>query len=108
MEGNSDHVLHLLGGDAEVASDLGKAIAGVEAFDEVLDARAAVHGKRLAKRLARVDCHLGSRVRRQPWPLGPPVIAVGDAFEVIAGDPREMLVAGSNHVSNSSSSLCSA
>jgi hypothetical protein len=60
-EGNADHVL-LLGGDAGVARDLREAVAGLEAVDEVLDARAAVHGQGLAERLARVYRHLGFRV----------------------------------------------
>ena len=103
-----DHVLHLLGRDAEVARDLSEAVAGLEAVDEVLDARAAVHDERLTERLARVDRDLGSRVGRQSESLGPVVVAVGDAL----GYPRIISAKCCwpvrTTLSSSSSSLCAA
>lgn len=53
--GNPDHVLHLLGGNAEVAGDLLEAVAGLEAIDEILDTCPAVDDERLPERLARID-----------------------------------------------------
>ncbi len=50
-EGNADHVLDLLRRDTEVARDVGKAV-GLEAVDEILDSRAALHDERLTERLA--------------------------------------------------------
>ena len=50
-EGNADYVLYLLGWHAEVVSDLGEAVAGVEAIDEILDTGPAVNDERLTKRL---------------------------------------------------------
>src|SRR5687768_1203910 len=93
-EGNPDHVLHLLGGHAEVAGDIGEAVAGLEAVDEILDARAAVHDERLPERLARIYGDLRPRIGRQLKPLGPTVIAVRDALEVVADDLGEVLLTG--------------
>lgn len=79
-EGNPDHVLHLLDGNAEVASDLGEAVAGLEAIDEILDPDAAVHVERLTKRLAgstvtAARAYAGSR-RRSAQPSSPYVIGL--------------------------------
>ena len=95
-EGNPDHVLHLLGGDGEVAGDRGEAVAGLEAVDEILDARSAVYDERLAERLARIDGDVGGGVGGQPQPLGPSVVTVGDALEVAANDLREVLLSGTD------------
>ena len=105
-EGNADHVLHLLGGNAEVSRDLGEAVAGLEAVDEILHARAAVHDYRLTKRLTRIDRDLSFGVRRQPQSLGPAVIAVRDPLEIVADDLGEVLLPVRTTVNSASSSLC--
>lgn len=53
-------------GTPKSACDLGEAVAGLEAVDEILNSRAAVNDERLTERLAGVDGDLGLRVRRQP------------------------------------------
>src|SRR3954452_12726347 len=92
-EGNPDHVLDLLGRHAEVVGDLGEAIAGPESVDEIRNPRPAVDHQRLAERLARAAADLCTLVRRQPEALGPAVVRVGDALEVVADDLREVLLA---------------
>jgi len=96
-EGNPDHVLHLLGGNAEVARDLGEPVACLKAVDEILDTRPAVNDERLTERLTRVHGDLRAYVGRQPETLGPPIVAVGDPLEVIADDLGEVLLTGPDH-----------
>ena len=56
---NPDHVLDLGARHVEVGRDLGEAIAGLEAVDQILDPRAAVDDHRLVAGLGRVDRDLG-------------------------------------------------
>ena len=79
-ESNPDYVRDLGAGHVEVGRNLGEAIAGLEAIDQILDPRAAVHDHRLAERLHRVDRDLGSGVGRQAQARGPTVVTVGDGF----------------------------
>ena len=58
-ESNPDHVLDLGARHVEVGRDLGEAIAGLEAVDQILDPRAAVDDHRLVAGLGRVDRDLG-------------------------------------------------
>lgn len=65
-EGNPDHVLDFGAGNVEVGRDLGEAIAGLEAVDQILDFGAAVDDQRLAECLGGVDRDLSLGCR----PLG--------------------------------------
>ena len=48
-EGNPDHVLDFGPGNVEVGRDLGEAITGLEAVDQILDSGAAMDDQRLAE-----------------------------------------------------------
>jgi hypothetical protein len=96
-EGNSDYVLDFVTRDVKVGRDLGEAVPGLEAVDEVFDPRPAMHKQGLTKRLGRIDRHLSTRVSRQPDSRGPAVVAVHDRLEVVAYHVGEMLLAGADH-----------
>ncbi len=82
-----DHVLDLIGRDAEVRRDLRHRIAGLEPVDEILHASAAVDDKRKAERDLGIDDHIGVAVSRQPHRVCPAVAPVANAFRSLPRKP---------------------
>src|SRR6478735_2307809 len=92
--GQADHVLDLIGRDAEVRRDLGHGVTGLEAVDEILYASTAVNDERETERDLRVDNHLGVAVGRQPHRVRPAVSPVVDALQVILDYAGELALLG--------------
>jgi hypothetical protein len=63
--GNPNAVLDLALRDAEILCDIGNAVAGSEAVDEVLNPGAAVNDERLSELALRIDDHVSDRVGRK-------------------------------------------
>ena len=91
-----DHVLDLIGRNAEVRCDLGDGIASLEAVDEILHTSAAVGDDREAKCDLRVDDHFRIAVSRQPHRVRPAVSPVMDALQVVLDDAGELALLGAD------------
>lgn len=61
---DSDHVLDLIRGDAEIGRDLVNGITSLKSIDKVLHAGSAVNDKRQAKRDSGIDDYLGICIGR--------------------------------------------
>ena len=93
-EGNPDHVLDLIGRDAEVRCDLRYRVTSLKAVNEILYASAAVGDDREAKCDLRIDDYLSVAVSRQPHRVCPAVSPVIDALQIILDDTGELALLG--------------